>query len=224
MKSEVTRKQHPIEKGVNMATLTFTPEEYEGLKKKDRLLGKAMEKLPLYERDVDEDLFRSLISNIVGQQISMKAAETVWKRFLTHFGEITPEKIHAASLEEIQALGISMRKATYIKKTAEKIHEHIVDLPALWHMEDQEVADTLVTLNGIGPWTAEMIMIFSMGRKDIMSYGDLAIRRGLMLLYGHEEISKDLFRDYQKKFSPYGTLASLYLWEISTGKYDLSDL
>jgi DNA-3-methyladenine glycosylase II len=91
-------------------------------------------------------------------------------------------------------------------------------------MEDQEVADTLVTLNGIGPWTAEMIMIFSMGRKDIMSYGDLAIRRGLMLLYGHEEISKDLFRDYQKKFSPYGTLASLYLWEISTGKYDLSDL
>lgn len=207
-----------------MATLTFTPEEYEGLKKKDRLLGKAMEKLPLYEREVDEDLFRSLMNNIVGQQISMKAAETVWKRFLAHFGEITPEKIHAASLEDIQALGISMRKATYIKKTAEKIHEHIVDLEALWHMADQDVADTLVTLNGIGPWTAEMIMIFSMGRKDIMSYGDLAIRRGLMLLYGHEDISKELFRDYQKKFSPYGTLASLYLWEISTGKYDLSDL
>ncbi|MBO1264115.1 DNA-3-methyladenine glycosylase 2 family protein [Proteiniclasticum sp. SCR006] len=207
-----------------MATLTFTPEEYEGLKKKDRLLGKAMEKLPLYEREVDENLFRSLMNNIVGQQISMKAAETVWKRFLAHFGEITPEKIHAASLEEIQALGISMRKATYIRKTTEKIHEHIVDLEALWQMADQEVADTLVTLNGIGPWTAEMIMIFSMGRKDIMSYGDLAIRRGLMLLYGHEEITKELFRDYQKKFSPYGTLASLYLWEISTGKYDLSDL
>ncbi|MFH5835425.1 DNA-3-methyladenine glycosylase family protein [Proteiniclasticum sp. C24MP] len=207
-----------------MPMLTFTPEEYEGLKAKDRILGQAMERVPLYEREVDDDLFRSLMNNIVGQQISMKAADTVWKRFLAHFGEITPLKLHEATLEEIQALGISMRKATYIRKTAEKIYQNIVDLDALWDMEDQEVADTLVTLNGIGPWTAEMIMIFSMGRKDILSFGDLAIRRGLMILYGHEEISKDLFREYQKRFSPYGTLASLYLWEISTGRYDLSGL
>lgn len=207
-----------------MPILTFTQEEMEELKKKDSRLGKVMEKLPLYEREVDEDLFRSLISSIVGQQISMKAAETVWKRFLDHFGEITPEKLCHASLEEIQALGISMRKATYIHKTAEKIQEKVVDLSALWTMDDEEVAKTLVTLNGIGPWTAEMIMIFSMGRKDILSYGDLAIRRGLMLLYGHEKITKELFEAYRKRFSPYATLASLYLWEISTGKYDLSEL
>ena len=207
-----------------MNILTFTPDEYDGLKAKDEKMKRAMEKLPMYEREVDDDLFRSLISNIVGQQISMKAADTVWKRFLDHFKEITPLKLYEADLAEIQSLGISMRKATYIQKTAEKVHKKIVDLEALWTMEDQEVADTLVTLNGIGPWTAEMIMIFSMGRKDIMSYGDLAIRRGLMLLYGHEDISKELFRKYQERFSPYGTLASLYLWEISSGKYDFSDL
>ena len=207
-----------------MNILTFTPDEYDGLKAKDEKMKRAMEKLPMYEREVDDDLFRSLINNIVGQQISMKAADTVWKRFLDHFKEITPLKLYEADLAEIQSLGISMRKATYIQKTAEKIHKKIVDLEALWTMEDQEVADTLVTLNGIGPWTAEMIMIFSMGRKDIMSYGDLAIRRGLMLLYGHEEITKELFRKYQERFSPYGTLASLYLWEISSGKYDFSDL
>ena len=207
-----------------MNILTFTPDEYDGLKAKDEKMKRAMEKLPMYEREVDDDLFRSLISNIVGQQISMKAADTVWKRFLDHFKEITPLKLYEADLAEIQSLGISMRKATYIQKTAEKVHKKIVDLEALWTMEDQEVADTLVTLNGIGPWTAEMIMIFSMGRKDIMSYGDLAIRRGLMLLYGHEEITKELFRKYQERFSPYGTLASLYLWEISSGKYDFSDL
>lgn len=207
-----------------MNILTFTPDEYEGLKAKDEKMKRAMEKLPMYEREVDDDLFRSLISNIVGQQISMKAADTVWKRFLDHFKEITPLRLYEADLAEIQSLGISMRKATYIQKTAEKVHKKIVDLEALWTMEDQEVADTLVTLNGIGPWTAEMIMIFSMGRKDIMSYGDLAIRRGLMLLYGHEEITKELFRKYQERFSPYGTLASLYLWEISSGKYDFSDL
>lgn len=204
--------------------MTFTPEEYEGLKTKDEKMKRAMEKLPMYEREVDDDLFRSLINNIVGQQISMKAADTVWKRFLDHFKEITPLKLYEADLTEIQSLGISMRKASYIQKTAEKVHKKIVDLDALWTMDDQEVADTLVTLNGIGPWTAEMIMIFSMGRKDIMSYGDLAIRRGLMLLYGHEEISKELFQKYQERFSPYGTLASLYLWEISSGKYDFSDL
>ena len=207
-----------------MNILTFTPDEYEGLKAKDEKMKRAMEKLPMYEREVDDDLFRSLINNIVGQQISMKAADTVWKRFLDHFKEITPLRLYEADLAEIQSLGISMRKATYIQKTAEKVHKKIVDLEALWTMEDQEVADTLVTLNGIGPWTAEMIMIFSMGRKDIMSYGDLAIRRGLMLLYGHEEITKELFRKYQERFSPYGTLASLYLWEISSGKYDFSDL
>lgn len=207
-----------------MKILTFTPDEYEGLKAKDEKMKKAMEKLPMYEREVDDDLFRSLINNIVGQQISMKAADTVWKRFLSHFKEITPLKLYEADLAEIQSLGISMRKATYIQKTAEKVHKKIVDLEALWTMDDQEVADTLVTLNGIGPWTAEMIMIFSMGRKDIMSYGDLAIRRGLMLLYGHEDITKELFRKYQERFSPYGTLASLYLWEISSGKYDFSDL
>ncbi len=207
-----------------MPILTFSEEEHEGLKLKDKKLGKVMEKLPLYEREVDDNLFRSLINNIVGQQISMKAADTIWKRFLAHFGEITPEKIFDARLEEIQALGISMRKATYIHKTAEKIHKNIVDLDALWTMDDQEVADTLVTLNGIGPWTAEMIMIFSMGRKDILSFGDLAIKRGLMLLYGHEEITKELFKEYQKRFSPHGTLASLYLWEISSGKHDLSNL
>ncbi len=207
-----------------MKILTFTPDEYEGLKARDEKMKRAMEKLPMYEREVDDDLFRSLISNIVGQQISMKAADTVWKRFLDHFKEITPLKLYEADLAEIQSLGISMRKATYIQKTAEKVHKKIVDLEALWTMDDQEVADTLVTLNGIGPWTAEMIMIFSMGRKDIMSYGDLAIRRGLMLLYGHEDITKELFRKYQERFSPYGTLASLYLWEISSGKYDFSDL
>lgn len=207
-----------------MKILTFTSEEYEGLKAKDEKMKRAMEKLTMYEREMDDDLFRSLINNIVGQQISMKAADTVWKRFLDHFEEITPEKLYEAELTEIQSLGISMRKASYIHKTAEKVHKNIVDLNALWTMEDQEVADTLVTLSGIGPWTAEMIMIFSMGRKDIMSYGDLAIRRGLMLLYGHEEISKELFKKYQAKFSPYGTLASLYLWEISSGNYDLSDL
>lgn len=204
-----------------MRTLTFTQEEYEALRKKDRKLAQAMEKVTMYEREVDPDLFRSLVSNIVGQQISMKAFDTVWKRFLARFGAITPEILFEASLEDIQRLGISMRKATYIHRLAEKVHSGALDLEGLWTMSDEEVARTLITLDGIGLWTAEMIMIFTMGRKDVMSYGDLAIKRGLMMLYGHKEITRERFEKYRKRYSPHGTLASLYLWEISSGRYDL---
>jgi len=204
-----------------METLTFTQEEYEALRKKDRKLAQAMDKVTMYERSVDPDLFRSLVSNIVGQQISMKAFDTVWKRFLARFGSITPEILFEASLEDIQSLGISMRKATYIHRLAEKVRSGALDLEGLWTMSDEEVARTLITLDGIGLWTAEMIMIFTMGRKDVMSYGDLAIKRGLMMLYGHKEITRERFEKYRKRYSPHGTLASLYLCEISSGKYDL---
>lgn len=205
-----------------MPYLQFSEIEYQGLRKKDKKLARAMDILPIYEREIDPDIFRSLIKNIVGQQISMKAFDTVWKRFLDYFSEISPERLYFASLEEIKSLGISARKAMYIHKTAEKVHNGSLDLEALWTLTDQEVAEILVTLNGIGPWTAEMMMIFTMGRKDIMSFGDLAIKRGLMLLYGHKEIPRELFERYRRRFSPYGTLASLYLWEISSGQYDLS--
>lgn len=205
-----------------MPYLQFSEIEYQGLRKKDKKLARAMDILPIYEREIDPDIFRSLIKNIVGQQISMKAFDTVWKRFLDYFSEISPERLYFASLEEIKGLGISARKAMYIHKTAEKVHNGSLDLEALWTLTDQEVAEILVTLDGIGPWTAEMMMIFTMGRKDIMSFGDLAIKRGLMLLYGHKEIPRELFERYRRRFSPYGTLASLYLWEISSGQYDLS--
>lgn len=206
-----------------MGTLHFTEKEKEELKKKDQRLGKAMEVIPFYERKTDEDLFRSLMNNIVGQQISMKAQETVWKRFMDHFEHITPEVLAKAPLEEIQSLGVSFRKAGYLKGTAEMIERKELDLEKLYSQSDEEVIKELVRLPGIGPWTAEMLLIFTMGRKDVMSFGDLAIKKGLMMLYGHETITKEIFEEYRLRFSPYGTLASLYLWEISSGKYELPE-
>lgn len=206
-----------------LGKLTFSKDDFENLKKKDEKLAKAMEILPFYTRETDEDLFRSLINNIVGQQISMKAQETVWKRFLDYFPAITPEHIAAATLEEIQGLGISFRKAGYLKGTAEMVLKNEISLKDLYSLSDEEVIKELVKLPGIGPWTAEMLLIFTMGRKDVLSYGDLAIRKGLMMLYGHETITKEIFETYRQRFSPYGTLASLYLWEISSGNYTLPE-
>ena len=202
-----------------MEKYLFSEDEISGLKKKDKKLAKAMDEIGEIKREINPDLFESLVNNIVGQQISMKAQDTIWKRFLDHFSAITPENIYNASLEEIQSLGISMRKATYIHKAAEKVHSGELDIHKLWEMSDEDVSKTLVSLDGIGLWTAEMLMIFSMGRKDILSFGDLAIRRGMMNLYGHKEITKERFEKYRKRYSPYGTLASMYLWELSKDIY-----
>ena len=204
-----------------MMTLTFTPAEYAQLKKCDKRMARIMEELGEVSLAVNPRIFESLVNNIVGQQISMKAQETVWNRFLDRFGEITPEKIAVASLEDIQKLGISMRKATYIQRAALKVTQGHLDLDALAQASDDEVKHTLVSLDGIGEWTAEMLMIFTFGRKDILSYGDLAIRRGLMTLYGHKEITKERFARYKKRYSPCGTLASLYLWELSGERYQI---
>ena len=82
-------------------------------------------------------------------------------------------------------------------------------------MPDDEVIGLLSSLPGIGVWTAEMLLIFSLGRMDVLSYGDLAIRRGLCKLYGHKTLTKEQFARYKKRYSPYGSIASLYLWRLS---------
>lgn len=222
---EVTTKNifSSKEGGNPLGKLTFTKKEMDALKKKDPALAKAMEVIPFYTRETDEDLFASLMNNIVGQQISMKAQETVWKRFLSHFKNITPEIIANASIEELQSLGISFRKAGYLKGTAEMVARGDLELDKLYDLPDEDVIKELVKLPGIGPWTAEMLLIFTMGRKDVLSFGDLAIKKGLMMLYGHETLTKELFDVYRARFSPHGTLASLYLWEISSGKYTLPE-
>ena len=187
------------------------------LKEKDAALGEVIDRVGPIERPIDADLFSALVNNIVGQQISMKAQETVWARVIAKFGAITPENIQRATVEEIQQCGLSTRKATYIHEAAEKVITGECDLAALRDMSDEDVIDMLSQLRGIGKWTAEMLLIFSMGRPDVMSWDDLAIHRGLRMLYHHRKITKELFQKYKRRYTPYGSVASLYLWEVSVG-------
>jgi DNA-3-methyladenine glycosylase II len=110
---------------------------------------------------------------------------------------------------------MSMRKATYIKGMAEACAKGDLDLDGLKLLPDQEVVARLSALRGIGAWTAEMILIFSLQRPDVVSWNDLAIRRGMMILYGLDQLTRDRFDQHRKRYSPYGSVASLYLWEIS---------
>lgn len=110
-----------------------------------------------------------------------------------------------------------MRKAIYIKEVADQVSSGQLDLEHLNQLSDDEVCERLVKLRGIGVWTAEMLMTFSMQRMNIMSWGDLAIQRGLRMLYRHRKITPTLFAKYRRRYSPYATVASLYLWAIAGG-------
>lgn len=198
-----------------MHTFRYGMTEISHLRKRDRKLGVAIDETGMIRRNVIPDIFSALVMSITSQQISAKAAETVWRRLEERFGAITPETIAAADAASIQQCGMSMRKAGYIKGIGEAVADGRLDPGGLRELSDDEVIARLSALNGVGIWTAEMILIFSMERPDVVSWGDLAIRRGMMKLYGIEILDRAAFDRYRKRYSPYGSVASLYLWEIS---------
>jgi len=189
--------------------------EIEHLKSRDKLLGEAIEKIGHINRTIDTDLFSSVVHHIIGQQISTSAQATVWQRLCDRIVEVNAKNICNISRDEIQKLGMTFRKAEYIKDFAKKIYLGEFDIETLRNMSDETVIKELSALKGIGAWTAEMIMIFCMKRLDVVSFGDLAIHRGMRMLYHHKSIDKNKFKKYTRKYSPYGTVASLYLWAIA---------
>lgn len=203
-----------------MEYYSYHIEEIEYLKKKDKKLGEAIDQIGMIQRKINKDLFSSVIRIIIGQQISTKAQETVWKRLIDKVNNVTPNNVNILSEEELQSLGISFRKAGYIKNFTTKVVEEQFDIASLKDKTDEEVISELSSLKGIGVWTAEMLMIFSLERRDILSYGDLAIIRGIRMLYRHKEVSKERFEKYRKRYSPYGSIASLYLWAIAGGEIE----
>ena len=185
------------------------------LKSKDKRLGEVIDRIGPVYREVSPALFPALVHSIVGQQISTKAQATIWRRITEDLGEVTPETICACSEERLQAHGLTFKKVNYMRGAAEKVLDGSLDLQALHSRSDAEVAAALSALEGVGVWTAEMLMLFSMQRQDIFSYGDLAIHRGLRMLYHHKKVSRALFEKYRRRYSPYGSVASLYLWAIA---------
>ena len=200
-----------------MVVFTYGDAETAHLKKRDKALGAAIEIIGPIRREVYPDLFSALVNSIVGQQISTKAQMTIWKRMKGGIAEITPRNIVACTEAELQSYGITFKKAAYIRGAAERVMDGRLDIDALYSKSDMDVCKELVRIDGIGMWTAEMLMLFSMQRPDILSYGDLAILRGMRMLYHHREITRQLFEKYRRRYSPYCSVASLYLWAIAVG-------
>ena len=193
----------------------YGEKEINYLKSRDPILGAAIEKIGMVKRKVNPDIFSALISSIISQQISTKAAITVKNRFADLIGEIRAENILEFEVLDIQKCGMSMRKANYIKGIAEAAISNTVDFHRLDELDDKEVIKELTILKGVGEWTAEMLLIQSLERMDILSYKDLGIRKGMIKLYNLDGISKKEFEIYRKRYSPFATVASIYLWEIA---------
>ena len=187
------------------------------LKSKDKALGAVIDAIGHIDRTVDTDLFSSVVHHILGQQISTKAQQTLWERMQDGLGAITADTLLDAGRDIIQSFGTTFKKADYILDFASKVQSGAFDIEAVEHMSDEEAIAALSSLHGIGVWTAEMILLFCLQRPDILSYGDLAILRGMRMVYHHRAIDRKKFERCRRRLSPYGSTASLYFWAVAGG-------
>ena len=182
------------------------------------LCRRAPEFVPVAERteipsfECCEDLFAGLVQSIIFQQLAVRAAEVISGRVEKLLGEISAENLLAADFDALRACGLSGRKIEYLRGIAEARQSGAIDFGSLAEKSDAEIVSQLVRLKGVGVWTAEMLLIFSLGRPDVLSYSDLGIRRGIMTLNGLSSLSSGEFEVFRRRYSPQGTLASLYLW------------
>lgn len=187
------------------------------LKSKDKVLALIIDQIGHVYRPMDPGLFESVMRSIIGQQISTAAQKTVSLRLREGLGTVNAETVAAAGVNQLQAFGTTFKKAQYMHDFASKVASGAFDLDAIATLPDDQAIQQLVSLKGIGTWTAEMILLFSLGRPNIFAFDDLAIQRGMRMVYHHRAITRPLFEKYRRRFTPYCSVASLYFWEVSHG-------
>ena len=189
--------------------------ETDYLAARDPVLGEAIGRIGHIDREVFPDLFEALINSIAGQQISGKALQTVWKRLCDAVGAVTPENLLAAGEERLRDCGFSGRKANYMLSAARAVEDGTLDIHSLVEKDDEEIIRELTVLPGVGRWTAEMLLTFSLQRPDVLAYDDFGIRKGMCRLYGLDSLTKQQFAEYRARYAPHATVAALYLWHIA---------
>jgi DNA-3-methyladenine glycosylase II len=161
------------------------------------------------------DAYGALVRAIVGQQLSSKAARTIFERLVERFGgrTPTPRELLDADPDDLRGVGLSRAKVAYLRDLAEHIEDGELDLEALAEAPDEEVLAGLTAVKGLGPWTVDMFMIFHLGRPDVLPVGDLGIRRAVQVEYGLEELPDAAeLTAIAEPWRPHRTLACLYLW------------
>lgn len=162
------------------------------------------------------DAYGALLRAIVGQQLSTKAARTIYLRVLELFDGTTPspEQLLAASEEDLRGAGLSGRKVEYVRDLAHHVLDGELELDRLDRLGDEQVIEEIVAVRGLGQWTAEMFLLFHLRRPDVLSGGDLGIRKAIQVEYGLKQMpTAQRVLEIGEPWRPHRSLASLYLWE-----------
>jgi DNA-3-methyladenine glycosylase II len=184
------------------------------LSKKDRVLRRLVRRFPDAELGTRGDPFQTLARSIVGQQISVKAAQAIWGRFVIACGgKVTPANVIALMPETLRTCGFSGQKAAYVMDLALHFHGGKVK-PRRWQrMDDEAIIEELIEVKGIGRWSVEMFLIFHMMRPNVLPLGDLGLRRAMEREYNDAEVlTKDAMREIARPWQPFSTVATWYLW------------
>ena len=159
------------------------------------------------------DAFQTLARSIVGQQISVKAAQSVWERFATAVGDMQPKRVLKLSEDQLRGCGLSGQKVKYLSDLSGRFSDGTIDV-ARWHaMDDETLMTDLTQIKGIGRWTAEMFLIFYLTRPDVFPLGDLGVQRALSLHYNKgKPLSDRRIAMLSKLWTPWRSVATWYLW------------
>lgn len=191
---------------------------------KDKQLKKVIKQVGVLKVGKRDDLYFSLLRAIVSQQLSVKAAETIFTRFLALFKDEYPHPKQLLKIkdEKLRAAGLSFQKAGYLKNIATFSIEQTLDYKLLKSKTDEDLIDYLVQIKGVGRWTVEMLLMFTLGREDVLPLDDLGIQNGMKRLYNIEpKNKKHLFEEMTaiaENWRPYRTLACLYIWRYKDGE------
>ena len=207
--------------GVAQPTPTVTPvywdEACRHLAKRDRVMKKLIPKFGEARLQSRGDAFTTLARSIVGQQISVKAAQSVWDRFVTVVGgpatHLPPACVLAREVPELRAAGLSVRKAEYLVDLARHFESGAVHVGQWQQMDDEAIIDELVAIRGIGRWTAEMFLIFHLMRPNVLPLDDLGLIKGISQGYfSGEPVSRAEARELGDAWAPYRSVATWYIW------------
>jgi DNA-3-methyladenine glycosylase II len=190
------------------------------LMRADKVMRRLMEERGPIDPEIDRrgsrpDPWEALARAIVGQQLSTKAARSIWERLIGQFGGKlpTPEQLLRKRRETLRKVGLSNAKVEFLRDLAERVKDGRLDLERLKQLPDEDVIAQLIEVKGIGSWTAEMFLIFHLGRPDVVSVGDLGIRRAVQIAYGMEDLpGPQELAKLAEEWRPHRTLACLYLW------------
>ncbi len=186
---------------------------------KDEYIGPLIRKYGPCEivKKPENEYFDRLVRAVVGQQLSTKAAATIYKRLSEKLGGVTPDKVLKVRKSSLGKCGLSNAKSDYIKDLAKHVKDGALEIERLDDFNDDKVMEELVAVKGIGPWTAEMFLMFTLARPDIFPVDDLGIRNGMKKLLG-KELSQEKMVEFAKRWAPYRTYASYYIWELLDNK------